>query len=147
MKISTKGRYALRLAIDIVRRQGDGPVSLREASKRQGISVKYLEQLAGQLTRGGVLRSTRGAHGGYTLAKSADLVTAGDVLRICEGGTAPVACLEDDYGICPHRGACETISFWEGLDAVIENYVDGVTLADLAAQSQSDTPVFDLTVE
>lgn len=137
MKISTKGRYALRLAIDVARRQSEGPVSLRETSERQGISVKYLEQLAGQLTRGGILASTRGAHGGYTLAKEAEHITAGDVLRVCEGGTAPVACLEEDYGVCPRRGECETIAFWEGLDNAIEAYVDGVTLADLSTERVS----------
>lgn len=133
MKISTKGRYALRLAIDVAQQQDKGPVSLRESSKRQGISVKYMEQLASQLTHGGVLQSTRGAHGGYSLAKPADQITAGDVLRLCEGGTAPVACLENDFGVCPRRNECETIAFWEGLDKVIEDYVDSVTLADLVA--------------
>lgn len=133
MKISTKGRYALRLAIDVAQQQDKGPVSLRESSKRQGVSVKYMEQLASQLAHGGVLQSTRGAHGGYSLAKPANQITAGDVLRLCEGGTAPVACLEDDFGVCPRRSECETIVFWEGLDKVIEDYVDSVTLADLVA--------------
>lgn len=90
MKISTKGRYALRLAIDVAQQEGNGPVSLRESSERQGISVKYLEQLAGQMTRSGVLISTRGARGGYSLGKPADQITAGDILRVCEGGTAPL---------------------------------------------------------
>lgn len=137
----------MRLAIDVVRSQVDGPVSLREVAERQGISVKYLEQLAGQMTRAGLMRSTRGAHGGYTLARPADKVTAGDILRVCEGGTAPVACLEDDYGICPHRNACETISFWEGLDAAIERYVDSVTLADLVKQPLGDESSFELTTD
>lgn len=135
MKISTKGRYALRLAIDVAQQQGKGPVSLRESAQRQGISVKYMEQLATQMTHGGLLKSTRGAHGGYRLARPIDQITAGDILRVCEGGTAPIACLEDDYGICPRRGSCETIAFWEGLDEVIEKYVDGVTLEDLVKQA------------
>lgn len=135
MKISTKGRYALRLALDIAANQQYGPVSLREVSERQGISLKYLEQLARSLSKGGVLISTRGAHGGYSLASDPRDVTAGDVLRSSEGSTASVACLEDDYGICPMRGECETIAFWEGLDQVIEQYMDSVALADLMTKT------------
>ena len=131
MKISTKGRYAMRMALDIANHQSEGPVSLREVSKRQAISLKYLEQLARSLSKGGVLTSTRGAHGGYSLSRDPGQITAGDVLRCSEGGTAPVACLEDDFGICPMRGECETIAYWEGLDTVIERYVDGVTLGEL----------------
>ena len=134
MKISTKGRYALRLAIDVAQRQGNGPVSLREVSERQGFSAKYIEQLASLLMRAGILSSVRGAHGGYTLKGDPSAITAGDVLRASEGSTAPVACLEDDFGVCPMRSQCSTISFWEGLDQAIESYVDSVTLADLAAQ-------------
>lgn len=136
MKISTKGRYALRLAIDVARYGTAGPVSLRESAERTAISAKYLEQLAGQLVHGGVFESRRGAHGGYILARPADEITAGEVLRLSEGGTAPVACLEDDFGICPMRDECETIGFWEGLDKAIEAYVDSKTLADLANDSQ-----------
>ena len=131
MKISTKGRYALRLAIDVARNQEFGPVSLREVSKRQQISLKYLEQLARSLSNGQILKSTRGAHGGYSLAREPHDITAGDILRCSEGSTAPVACLEDDFGICPMRNECDTIAFWEGLDRVIEDYVNGVTLASL----------------
>ena len=133
MKISTKGRYALRLAIDVARWQDKGPVSLREASKRQNISIKYLEQLARQMVSANILHSIRGAHGGYVLAKEAIDITAGDILRACEGGTAPVACLEDDFGVCPRRNECETIQFWEGLDDVIETYVNSKTLAEISS--------------
>lgn len=133
MKISTKGRYALRLAMDVAAHAENGPVALRESSERTGISAKYLEQLAGQLVHGDVFASTRGAHGGYSLSRSPKDITAGDVLRLSEGGTAPVACLEDDYGICPMRDECDTIAFWTGLDKAIEDYVDSVSLADLIA--------------
>jgi len=136
MKISTKGRYALRMALDIAQNQENGPVSLREVSKRQGISLKYLEQLARSLSKGGVLSSTRGAHGGYSLAGDPQDITAGDVLRYSEGGTAPVACLEDDFGVCPMRDECETIEFWEGLDRVIEEYVDSVSLSHLICKKK-----------
>ena len=131
MMISTKGRYALRLMIDVAE-QGDGArVPLREVAERQSISIKYLEQLAGSLVRAGLLKSTRGARGGYVLTRPAAEMTAGDDLRAAEGSCAPVACLEDDFGVCPRRGECNTISFWEGLDQTIEQYVDGVSLADL----------------
>ncbi|MEQ3363596.1 RrF2 family transcriptional regulator [Raoultibacter massiliensis] len=131
MMISTKGRYALRLMIDIAEQGEDARVPLREVAERQGISIKYLEQLAGSLVRAGLLKSTRGARGGYVLTRSSDEMTAGDVLRAAEGSCAPVACLEDDFGVCPRRSECNTIAFWEGLDKTIENYVDGVTLGDL----------------
>ncbi len=131
MKISTKGRYALRLAIDIAAHESAGPVSLREASGRTGISVKYLEQLASVMAKNGILTSTRGAHGGYHLADKPQTYTAGDILRVSEGSTAPVACLDDDFGICPRRSECETIEFWEGLERAIDDYMDSVTLADL----------------
>ncbi len=131
MMISTKGRYALRLMIDIAE-QGEGSrVPLREVAERQTISVKYLEQLAGSLVKAGLLKSMRGARGGYVLTRSPAEMTAGDVLRAAEGSCAPVACLDDDFGVCPRRGECNTISFWEGLDKVIESYVDSAVLADL----------------
>lgn len=146
MKISTKGRYALRLAIDVAQQQDKGPVSLREASQRQGFSAKYIEQLAALLTHANILKSMRGAHGGYLLARSAEEITAGEVLRASEGSTAPVACLEDEFGVCPMRSQCPTISFWEGLDQVIESYVDSVSLADLASQQTAANNVCELEI-
>lgn len=133
MKISTKGRYALRLALDIAANQNKGPVSLHEVSERQAISLKYLEQLASLLSRGGLLISTRGAHGGYNLAKPPEEITAGDVLRVSEGDLAPVACLKDSNEICPMRNQCATIKFWEDLGELINDYVDNKTLADLTS--------------
>lgn len=135
MKISTKGRYAIQLVIDVARYQDAGPVSLRQAAEREQISEKYLEQLARQLTRGGVLKSTRGAHGGYTTARPANELTAGDVLRVSEG-TAPVACLEDGAQLCPSMGTCATIDFWNGLDKAIDDYVNSVSIATLVKQSR-----------
>ena len=146
MKISTKGRYALRLAIDVAQQQGAGPVALRESAERQNISLKYLEQLASHLVHAGVLNSSRGAHGGYVLAKDASDLTAGDVLRASEGSTAPVACLEEGFGVCPLRDQCATIGFWEGLDAAIEQYVDSVSLADLAASPTVEGNVLEINL-
>ena len=131
MRISSKGRYALKLAADVAQYEKLGPVSLREISERTGLSVKYLEQLAGVLVRGNVLQSKRGARGGYVLARDAHEISAGEVLRLSEGSTAPVACLDEDAGLCPHRSECGTIGFWTGLDQAIEGYVDSVSLADM----------------
>lgn len=132
MMVSTKGRYALRLAIEVATSGADGtPVTMRLAAERQQLSIKYLEQLGGALVRAGVLKSIRGVYGGYLLARPADQLTAGDVLHATEGSCAPVACLEDDADVCPRRDECVSINFWRGLEEVIENYVDSVTLADL----------------
>lgn len=130
--ISTKGRYALRLMIDVAGNAGtEGLVTMRQAAERQGISVKYLEQLGGALVRAGVLVSLRGVRGGYQLARPAAEITAGDVLRATEGSCAPVSCLEEGASACPRRDECVALPFWRGLDEAIESYVDGVTLADL----------------
>lgn len=132
MMISTRGRYALRLMIDIAGQGEAGTlVPMRQAAERQGISVKYLEQLGGVLVRAELLKSMRGVNGGYLLARPAAEITAGEVLRAAEGSCAPVACLQEGEE-CPRSGTCAAFDFWHGLDAVIEGYVDGVTLADLA---------------
>lgn len=136
MKISTKGRYALRLMIEIGRKEEGRLTTLREVAEQQNISMKYLEQLVGHLTKAKLIVGHRGIHGGYSLAREPQDITAGDILRASEGGTAPVACLEDEAPECPRRTTCDTIDFWEGLDNVIEGYVDSVTLADLVAQNK-----------
>lgn len=131
MLVSTKGRYALQLAIYVARAESAGTVAVRYVAEAADISVKYLEQLARTLVNAGVLQSIRGKGGGYKLARPADQITAGDVLRAVEGSTVPVACsgLESD---CPRLDVCSTVDFWIGLDSVIEDYVDGVTLEKLA---------------
>lgn len=132
MMVSTKGRYALRLMIDIAKQGESGlVVTMRQAAEREDLSVKYLEQLGGALVKAGVLKSIRGVSGGYLLARPAEEITAGDILRATEGSCAPVACVDDDSA-CPRSGECVARSFWHGLDEAIETYVDGVTLADLA---------------
>lgn len=136
MKVSTKGRYGLRLMIDIAARGSDRVTTLREVSQAQAISVKYLEQLVPPLVGAGLLQGHRGARGGYSLARPAESITAGDIIRASEGGVAPIACLEDDFGVCPRRDVCESLAFWQGLEDAIERYVDGVTLDDLVEQSR-----------
>lgn len=131
MMISTKGRYALRTMIDIAQQGSDKFVSLRDISERQGISIKYLEQIVGALTRAGLLNSGRGAQGGYKLARLPEDYTAGDILRLTEGALAPVACLAEDANHCARCGQCTTIDFWQGLYRTINEYVDSITLAQL----------------
>lgn len=141
MLISSKGRYALRLMVYIAAIGGsDGKVALREIADGEDISLKYLEQLVRPLMQAGYLRSVRGKGGGYALTKPAAEIRAGDILRVAEGTTAPVAC-EGLEGACARAGLCSTVKFWTGLDAVIEEYVDGVTLADLARVPEIDLDI------
>ncbi len=137
MKISTRGRYALRTMIDIaVNSEGGRNITIKEISKRQGISVKYLEQIVSVLSKARLLRSVRGAQGGYRLSRAPEEYTVGEILRLAEGGLAPVECLDSEENICPRRGNCSTLAFWEGLNKVISDYVDSVTLADLASRER-----------
>ncbi len=131
MKISTKGRYALRMMLDLAEHQKEGFVALKDVANRQGISKKYLEQIVPLLNKSGVLRTTRGYQGGYMLAKSPDSYTVGDVLRITEGSLAPVSCLDDDVNMCERADSCITLSVWQGLYDVITEYLDSITLQDI----------------
>ena len=137
MKISTKGRYALRLMIDLAQHDAGGYIPLRDISKRQEISAKYLEQIVVQLSRAGFVRSIRGAQGGYQLSRPSAEYTVGDILRITEGSLAPVACLEHEPIECGRAADCITLDFWRGLYKVINDYVDSVTLEDLITQGQA----------
>ena len=132
MLISSKGRYSLRLMAYVAQASdGSDTVSARTIADAEGLSLKYLEQLASAMTKAGYLTSVRGAAGGYKMAVDPSVLTAGDILRAAEGKAAvPVACmgLED---ACPREDICNTLDFWAGLDNVIENYVDGVTLSQL----------------
>lgn len=133
MRISTRGRYALRFMIDLARHDGPEYTTLKDVSQRQGISVKYLEQITSLLSKFGLLLSVRGPSGGYKLARKPEEYTAGEILRVTEGDMAPVACLAEQVNSCPRKASCPTLSFWEGLDKVINTYLDGTTLKDLAA--------------
>lgn len=135
MLVSTRGRYALRMMIDIARHQQGGRVALREIGERQGISVKYLEQLARSLCANGLLEGSRGQGGGYVLGRDPSLISAGEILRATEGSTAPVSCLTGDEK-CPRQADCETNGFWVGLDKMINVYVNSYTLADLVNDSK-----------
>lgn len=133
MKPSSKARYSLHLVIDIAQHQEGGPVSLREVSLRQNISLKYLEQLAKVLAKEGYLNSIRGAQGGYLLARDAEEITAGNIMRAAEGGVLDIACITDSgVEACPRQQMCGTSQFWTGLRNAIDNYIDGTTIATLA---------------
>ena len=130
MKISTKGRYALRFMIDLAV-NCENFVALKDAAARQGISKKYLEQIVPLLNKSGMLLTNRGYQGGYRLAKKPSEYTIGDILRITEGSLAPVACLDNDPNICERQDSCPTLELWQGLYKTITDYLDGITLQDL----------------
>ena len=131
MKISTKGRYALRMLLDLAEQREKGFVALKEIAQRQNISKKYLEQIVPILNRAKVLKTNRGYQGGYQLAQSPDHYTVGMILRLTEGSLAPVACVEQDPVDCPRSVDCPTLPLWKGLNKVINDYLDNITIADL----------------
>ncbi|MBQ3427413.1 MAG: Rrf2 family transcriptional regulator [Clostridia bacterium] len=138
MKISTKGRYAIRLMLDIAKYSAGGNVSLKDVSARQDISLKYLEQIVNMLSHAGLVRSQRGAQGGYRLARSAEEITVGDILRVTEGDIAPVSCLADTANTCPRAAECFTLPFWKGLYRIINEYLDNTTVSDLLNNKKND---------
>ena len=139
MKISTKGRYGLRLMTDLAVYHDQGLIPLKEIAARQEISEKYLEQIMMQLNRSGLVRSVRGAQGGYMLAKTPEDITVGAVLRVLEGSRCPVDCV-DGAGDCPRMARCATIGVWTRLKEAVESVVDHTTLADLAEEFRLKNP-------
>lgn len=131
MKISTKGRYAIRLMLDIALNDNGQPVRIKDISKRQGISDKYLEQIISVLNKAGYVKSIRGPQGGYTLAKKPKEYTVGMILRLTEGSLAPVSCLEFEENDCPRQDQCVTLELWKKIDDAVKDVVDNVTLEDL----------------
>ena len=131
MKISTKGRYALRLMLDIALNDAKTPVRIKDIAERQQISDKYLEQIVSSLNKAGFVKSLRGPQGGYRLTKKPEEYTVGMILRLIEGSLAPVACLDDDINNCTRADRCPTLILWEKLYYAISEVVDNITLADL----------------
>ena len=131
MLISTKGRYALRVMIDLVEHQSEGYVPLKEIAERQEISEKYLESIIKILVKAKLLDGLRGKGGGYKLTKAPEQYTAGSILRLTEESLAPVACLEDGAAPCTRAAECRTLPLWQGLDKVINEYLDSILLSDL----------------
>ena len=131
MKISTKGRYALRLMMDLAENNNGSPISLKDVAKRQDISDKYLEQIISILNKAGYVRSVRGAQGGYMLKMEPQNYTVGMILRQTEGSLAPVACIEDDEIVCDRQQQCVTSIVYKKIYDAISGVVDNITLQDL----------------
>ncbi len=134
MKISTKGRYALRMLIELAEQRDKGFIALKEIADKQNISKKYLEQIIPILNRSGILITNRGYQGGYKLAKEPGEITIGEILRNTEGSLAPVACMEQSPNQCERCNECVTLPIWIGLERVVNEYLDGITLQDVLEQ-------------
>lgn len=137
MKISTKGRYALRMMVDLAQHSNEGFISLKDIAERQNISKKYLEQIVPLLNKSGVLRTNRGYQGGYMLAQPPEKYTVGNILRITEGNLSVVSCLEQEPNLCPRQEECMTLYIWEGLNDVISKYLDSITIQDIIDRASS----------
>lgn len=132
MLVSTKGRYAMQIMTDLAQHNDGGFVVLMDIASRQGISEKYLESIVAVLSREGLLIAQRGRGGGYRLSRAPEDYTAGEIIRIAEGPLASVACLKTQDNQCPKAEACMTLPLWEGLDRHVSEYLDGITLRDVA---------------
>ena len=131
MMVSSKGRYAMRLVIDLAQHTDAGTVSLKEISDRQEVSLKYLESIASMLHKGGIIKSVRGKEGGYLLAKPASKISVQEIMSITEGSLAPVSCLEENGSPCGRSELCLTFPLWQKLDGIIESYLSEVSIQDL----------------
>ncbi len=131
MKISTKGRYALRLMLEISMCESDRPVRIREIAEKQNISDKYLEQIISILNKAGFVRSIRGPQGGYLLTRKPSEYTVGDILRLTEGSLAPVDCADERIHDCPRKAQCSTVIIWKKIFDAVNEVVDGITLQDI----------------
>lgn len=131
MKISTRGRYALRLMIDLAMNDDGNPIRIKDVAERQGISDKYLEQIISVLNKAGYVKSVRGPQGGYVLKKKQEDYTVGMILRLTEGSLAPVACVEEDETDCPRQKGCVTYILWKKMSDAVNSVVDTITLKDL----------------
>lgn len=139
MMISTKGRYALRVMVDMAENQGDlGYLPLKDIAQRQEISEKYLEGILKGLVQARLLEGVRGKGGGYRLTKKPEEYTVGSILRLSEGDLAPVACLESGAESCPRAEKCATLPMWKKLNDMIQQFFDGITLADLMAETDPE---------
>lgn len=135
MLVSTKGRYALRVMLELAQSQPDAYMPLPLIAQRQGISEKYLESIIAILSRAGLVDGLRGKGGGYRLTRPTADYSVGEILRLTEGSLAPVTCLEGAENPCPRAGECTTLPMWQKLDDLINTYLDGVSLSDLLSQT------------
>ncbi len=138
MKISTRGRYSLRMMIDLAQHYNDGFIALKDISERQNISKKYLEQIIPFLNRGNLLSSNKGHMGGYKLAKDPSQVTVREILLCAEGSLAPVSCMDNEPNLCDKCSDCVTLPIYKGLYDVINQYLDSISLEDIVTKQAND---------
>lgn len=136
MKISTRGRYALRMLIDLAEHENCGFVALKDIAARQNISKKYLEQIIPIFNNSDILKTARGSQGGYRMSRSPEKYTVGEILRLTEGNLAPVDCLTQNPIECERSVDCPTLPVWQGLNRVINEYLDSITLQDILDQQK-----------
>lgn len=136
MMISTRGRYALRVMIDLAENQTAGYIPMKDVARRQGLSLKYLERILPVLAKNGMIEGVQGKGGGYRLTRTPEGYRVGDILRLTEGDLAPVSCLECGAEPCQRAGDCRTMPLWMGLQEVINEYLDSVTIADLMVEPE-----------
>lgn len=135
MKISTRGRYAIRVMLDLAEHNNGEYIPLMDIAKRQDISEKYLESIVSVLSKNKFVNAVRGKGGGYRLSRAPEDYTIGSILRLTEGSLAPIACLEDEPNLCERASVCKTLAMWKGFYKLIDEYFDGITLQDLLDQS------------
>ena len=138
MQISTKGRYALRLMLDLAVHNTGELVKIKDIAAREDISEKYLEQIIPMYNRSGILKTERGSQGGYQLAKAPETLTVGEILRFTEGDLSPVACAGEETPVCTRSADCAVLPVWQGLYRVINEYLDGITLQDIMDQHRAN---------
>ena len=141
MNLTSKGRYALRVMLDLAQHREEGYISLKTIAERQGYSMKYLEMIVGSLKRAGLVASTRGKEGGYRLIRDPEDYTIGEILRCIEDNLAPVACIKAGDICCEHAGECMTVPMWKELDDITNAYLDGVSLQDLLTGEKWKKPI------
>lgn len=141
MNVTSKGRYALRVMLDLAQHRQEGYISLKTIADRQGYSMKYLEMIVGSLKRAGLVASTRGKEGGYQLTRSPEDYTIGEILRCIEDNLAPVACIKAGDICCEHAAECMTVPMWKELDDITNAYLDRVSLQDLLTGEKWKKPI------
>lgn len=137
MKISTRGRYALRTMVDLAQHSGEGLVTLKDVAARQELSQKYLEQIVTQLSKAGLVKGIRGPQGGYRLSREPKDYNVAEILELVEGSLAPVECLEADAAVCDRCASCATLDMWSGLYKVVTDYLGNITLQDMVDRANA----------
>lgn len=146
MKVSTRGRYALRLCIDVALQNRELYTSLKAISERQCISIKYLEQIIPLLTKAGLLVSSRGPAGGYKLARDPENITLYEILHASEGSMTSVSCLDADENPCPRHHSCPSLDIWKDLDKAIETYLSSISLADAVRKESNNNSILNFSI-